>query len=129
MISPFYVALGAFVLIILTLNVILLRRNELISLGDGGNKALLKARSAHSNATETLPICLLLLVTLELNLGPLWMIHALGLLLIAGRVLHAFGLLNSILPLRISGMALTVTCLLVLGILNLMYLPWAVLIV
>lgn len=94
-ISAFYAALGAILLIVLALRVSLYRRRTRIGLGDNGDRELLKRIRAHGNAVEWLPIGLLLLLVLELlATTPPWL-HAFGLALLLGRVLHAFGLSRS----------------------------------
>ncbi len=63
-----------------------------VSLGDAGDPALLTAMRRQSNFVEQVPMALILLLVLELNgLSALWL-HALGLVLVAARVIHPFGL-------------------------------------
>lgn len=94
-ISPLYVALGALLLVVLTFRVIAHRREKKIGLGDGGDSLLLRRMRAHGNAVETLPIGLLMLVSLEMSGGSAALLHGLGATLIVGRALHAWGLLGS----------------------------------
>ena len=63
----------------------------------------------HANAAEYLPLALLLLLILELNQTQPLLLHVFGCLLIAGRLLHAFGLSSSpgLTPGRAVGMVLT----------------------
>ncbi len=95
LISPLYVALGASLLLLLTIWVIAHRRDRKIGLGDGGDPLLLRRMRAHGNAVETLPIGLLMLVVLELSGGSAVLLHGFGATLIIGRALHAWGLLGS----------------------------------
>ncbi|MDH5219463.1 MAG: MAPEG family protein, partial [Gammaproteobacteria bacterium] len=95
-----------------------------ISLGDGDNKDLRAAIAAHSNASENIPIALLLLVILEYNGGNIWMVHFLGVSLVVGRLLHARGLLTSKFKGRVIGMQITVLMILGVAIANLVYLPY-----
>ena len=107
----------------LSLNVIKSRRKHRISVGDGDNTELQTAQGAQSNAIEYLPIALILLFYLEYNGGNAWMIHVAGTALLAGRVIHALGLLNDSMRRRVLGMQITVYVLIGLCLLNLVYLP------
>lgn len=89
--TPIYAALSAFILIHLSLRVIRTRRSEKIALGDGGNAALLRASRAQANFAEYVPMALLLMGLAELQGAPVLAIHALGLVLLAGRLAHAYG--------------------------------------
>jgi hypothetical protein len=62
-----------------------------------------------SNCAEYAPISLLLLLLVELQGAPTWAVHVLGVMFLAGRLLHAigFGRTPQIIPLRKSGMILT----------------------
>ena len=124
MVSVIYVVLSAFILCWLALHVIKHRRKSRISLGDGDNKDLRAAIAAHSNATENIPIALLLLVILEYNGGNIWMVHFLGVSLVVGRLLHARGLLTSKFKGRVLGMQITVLMILGVAIANIVYLPY-----
>ncbi len=94
-VSQIYVALGALLLVVLTFRVIARRRGAKVGIGDGGDKELLRRVRVHGNAIETLPIGLLLLVALELFGLPAMWLHIFGSSLLAGRVLHAWGLSGS----------------------------------
>jgi uncharacterized protein len=88
----FYAGLNA--LIVLTLAVLVVRQRGRTKtlFGAGENPALQQAIRAHGNITEYAPLILLLLLVLALlDLGALWL-HALGIALTLGRVLHAWGL-------------------------------------
>jgi uncharacterized membrane protein YecN with MAPEG domain len=108
----------------LTVQVIKLRRNEKVAYADGGVKALLIARSAHSNASETIPITLFLLALLEFNGGAIYLIHLVGILLLVGRIMHGKGMLNENFSYRKKGMILTFTSQIILFVGNLIYLPF-----
>jgi len=98
---------------VLTYRVITYRRAHLISLGDDGNKSLLKRMRAHSNFMETVPLAMILLLLLELEDAPAALLHVLCTALVLGRALHAYGFSASppVLPLRIIGMAVTLAAL------------------
>lgn len=107
MISALYASLLALWLCYLVIVVVKARLKNQVLLGDGGHQDLLAARSAHSNAVETIPISLILLFSLEWNDGAIWLVHLLGCLLLVGRILHARGILTARLKLRKTGMQLT----------------------
>lgn len=121
MLSSIYAALLALFIVRLSLGVIKLRRTEKVSLGDGGVTALQNAIRAQGNATEYAPISLILLILLELNGGHVLLIHLGGITILAGRVLHANGLLSENMCHRILGMQLTIYGLIGLAIANLGY--------
>jgi len=94
-ITPLYVALAAIILLVLTFRVILLRRRLAVGLGTGGDPELEKAVRGHGNFTEYAPIGLILTASAELSGASAGSVHAIGILLIAGRLLHAWGLSKS----------------------------------
>ena len=124
MTSAIYAVISAFILIWLTFKVIKQRHNHKVALGDGGHAELQNARGAHENAVDTIPIFLLLLFVLEYNGGPLLLVHGLGLAFIAGRLIHARGLLSADLKGRVLGMKLTLFPLIGVAVLNMFYLPY-----
>ena len=107
-ITALYAAGLAMMLVWLSFNVIRLRRQQRISLLDGGNVALTQAMRAHGNFTEYVPLVLILMTILELDQAPGALVHGIGLTLLAGRVSHAYGLIDgrSLRP-RVAGMMLT----------------------
>ncbi len=107
--TPIYAAVAAFILIYLSLRVIRTRRMEKVALGDGGNAALLRASRAQANFAEYVPMALLLMGFAELQGAPLWAVHGLGLVLLAGRLVHAYGVSQAQenFRFRVRGMQLT----------------------
>ena len=110
-ITPVYAALVALLFLALSVRVIAYRRAHGLSLGDAGNRALLRRTRAQGNCAEYAPIGLLLLVLLELQGVAGWAIHGLGAALLAGRAAHAWGFSArpSVPALRVAGTALTLT--------------------
>jgi len=108
-VTPIVAGLLTALYIFLSFRVIAFRRNEKTTLGDRGNAALLRRIRVHSNFAEYTPLALVLLLVMELQGAAVWLLAALGLLLIAGRCLHAYGVAQDPEPLklRIAGMALT----------------------
>lgn len=91
-VTSIYAALAILLLLVLAYRVVQIRRNERIGLGDANHPQLQRRVRAHGNAVENLPIALLGLLMLELWGFHGWILHLLGALLIASRVLHAMGL-------------------------------------
>ncbi|UAB87603.1 MAPEG family protein [Ruegeria sp. SCSIO 43209] len=120
-ITPIYAALIAFLYVALSVNVIRQRRVGKISVGDHGDKAMIKAMRTHANCAEYAPFALLLIAMVELQDAGGWLVNLLGMLLLAGRLLHAygFGKTPQIIILRQIGMGLTFTAILLAAMANL----------
>ena len=68
------------------------RAKTSISLLDGDNQDLALKMRQHGNFIENIPIAVILMAIAELQgAGSTWL-HAIGILLIAGRAIHPFGL-------------------------------------
>jgi hypothetical protein len=108
-ITGLYVALATLLVLVLSIRVSLRRRSLRVSLGDGDDKELKKRIRAQANAIEYLPLGLLLLLCLEWNQTVPAILHACGIVLIAARVAHGFGLSRSggTSPARFAGTAVT----------------------
>ena len=91
-ITALYAALTTLWLVALSVNVIRNRWRARASIGDGGNHDLKRAIRAHGNATEYLPLFVILLAILELNGTASAWLHGIGITMIAGRVLHGLAL-------------------------------------
>ncbi|MEM8615784.1 MAG: MAPEG family protein [Pseudomonadota bacterium] len=109
--AALYIALNVLLLLALAIGVVVRRRAAKVSLGDGGDEALATAIRVHGNASENIPVGLIILVVIALLPGPVWTIHAIGGGLTVGRLLHAIGLSRGPILLRQLGMALTWTSL------------------
>lgn len=120
MITALYASICAIILIKLSLNVIKLRRKHQISLGHGNIKELQIAIGAHSNASQYIPISLILLFLLEINQANVWLIHLLGISIVISRLIHAQGM-NNKMPARVLGMQLTIINILALSFVNIFY--------
>lgn len=108
-ITAFYAAILSLLFIWLSRNVIAARRRQRVPLGDGGHPELLRRMRAQGNFAEYVPFALVLLAFAEIQgLTPVG-VHALGLTLLVGRCLHAYGVSRT--PenfrFRVSGMAMT----------------------
>ena len=123
--AALYVGLFGILLIVLSLRVSFVRRDARVALGDGDNELLRRRIRAHSNFVEFVPIALLLLMLAEhTGLGSLF-IHLFGIVLLAGRISHAYGIsqTNEVFIFRMVG---TIATLAVIGLLSL-YCIWAAL--
>lgn len=94
-ITAFYAALMGLWLLLLAVPVSRLRRKERVGIGDGGHSGLARAIRVHANTAEWVPTTLVLLLIAELNRAPPSLLHGCGVALLAGRVLHAYGLRRS----------------------------------
>lgn len=124
MVSALYVVLGALFLIKFSFDVVRLRRQYHVSHGDGGFYELQIAIRIHGNSVETIPIAMLLLVMMEMNGADIWLLHLVALLFFLGRGLHYYGMRTSTLLWRKNGMIITLMSLVAMIILNLLFLPW-----
>ena len=108
-ITAFYAAILSLLFVWLSRNVIASRRRQRVPLGDGGHPDLLRRMRAQGNFAEYAPFALVLMAFGEIQgLYPI-VVHLLGLMLLAGRCLHAYGVSRT--PenfrFRVTGMALT----------------------
>ena len=117
--TAIYASLSALLMIFLSVNVIKQRRSHKVAFGDGEVDSLRQARAAQSNASEYIPITLILLFLLEYNGGWIWLVHLLGVALLIGRVLHSRGMLYADMKNRVRGMVFTFSILALLATLNL----------
>ena len=110
------------VLLVLSMRVALIRRANSISMGDGGNAELMMRGRAQANCAEYAPMGLLLIFLSEQAYGTRWFVVALACVLVAGRIMHPFGMAN-LKPnvFRVAGMVATWAA---LGLLALLVL-WA----
>jgi uncharacterized membrane protein YecN with MAPEG domain len=107
MITGFYAALLGLMFLGLTHYVIAGRKTYKTALGDGGQADLATRIRIHGNFAENIPFALLLVMLVEMQGAPLLSIHAMGLILIIGRVFHGYALHKNILLWRVVGMVLT----------------------
>lgn len=111
----FYVVLGFYV--------VKNRRLHRVSLGMGQNMpALERAVRIHGNFAENVPFFIVLLALIEMNGAHLWIIHTLGLTMLAGRVSHFLGIKHheGASRERVIGMVLTWLSLLSAAVLSLL---------
>ena len=90
--AALWVGLHLILLLVLSVLVVRQRRAHGVVLGDEAIPALTQAIRAFGNATEYVPAGLVALAVLAMTGAPPMVIHAMGLVLFAGRVAHAIGL-------------------------------------
>jgi hypothetical protein len=93
--AALWVGLNLFLLLVLSLLVVRLRRKHGVALGDGGVPELTLAIRAFGNATEYVPAGLAALATLAAVAAPPLAVHIAGFLLFFGRALHGYGISRS----------------------------------
>ncbi len=91
-VTPLYAALLTGWFLVLTLVVIRHRQEGSVSLGDGGNPVVQRVIRGHANFTEYVPLALIMLAILELDHISAYILHALGIALLLGRILHGYAL-------------------------------------
>ncbi len=109
-VTPFYAGLLALLFLALSARVVQRRVASEVSVGDGGDAALMKSIRVQANCAEYAPLALLLLAMAELQGMPGWLVHLFGAMLFLGRILHAWGLGSTpqVVPARRWGMMLTI---------------------
>lgn len=95
LITALYAGLSGIWLLVVSLNVVRHRVRARVGIGDGGDAGLHQAIRVQGNATEYLPLALVILMLCEMLGAPAFAIHGIGAALVTGRVLHAIGLSRS----------------------------------
>lgn len=103
--TAYYALPLAVLFLFLWFRVTMARSGLKVSIGDAGNTALHEKIRQHGNFVEWVSIVLLLMLIAEGNGADAIWLHISGALLLAGRLIHPFGLTatNSAHPLRIIG--------------------------
>jgi uncharacterized membrane protein YecN with MAPEG domain len=117
-ITAFWAGLIGLLALVLSINVVRLRRKLSVGLGDGGHEPLERAIRIFGNYAEYTALCLVMIALLDMLAGPRWLIHACGIALLVGRAAHALGISRSSGASvgRAVGMVLTWLVILVTGI-------------
>lgn len=123
--AGFWSGLLILLLVGLAFRVIANRRRHRVLFGDGGVEQMTVATRAFGNAAEYIPVGVGAVILLALLGYPAWAIHAVGGVLLAGRLIHGVGLSHGKGPGpgRLIGMVLTVTALIAAAAL-LIACPW-----
>ena len=119
LITSLYAGLLALLFFALSAHTIRQRRALQVALGDQGQPLLKRAVRAHANFAEYVPLILLMIMMLEFHQMPAWVLHGLGLTLLIGRGLHAWGITRpeEDYRWRVTGMSMTFVCLLLSAVL------------
>jgi len=110
-VTALYAGLLGLWLVFLSITVIRLRRKHKVSILGGGVNELELAIRAHGNASEYIPIALILMGLAEVAGTANWLLHLAGLVLVAGRLMHGGYFLAGAktLNVRVVGMILTIS--------------------
>jgi hypothetical protein len=92
----FYAAINALLMLVLGMLVVRARVKTRTEIGDGADPALLGPLRAHANNTEYVPLAILLMMILYALGASVGVIHAVGVTLTLGRILHAIGLSRNV---------------------------------
>jgi uncharacterized membrane protein YecN with MAPEG domain len=114
-----YIGINLLINLFLAYRVSANRVRSNVMTGTGEDTGLYNANRAHVTNVEYTPIILIGLVALHLLSGSIYVIHAVGLLLTVGRILHAIGLTTAAgksTPPRLIGTVLTWLAQLVAGV-------------
>lgn len=105
-ITAFYASILILMLIGLTHYVIIARARAHVSVMHGSDMDLATKIRRHGNFTENVPMALIVMALAELGGGNATALHVAGVLLVAGRIIHPFGLHPEIAtkPARIIGL-------------------------
>jgi len=104
-----YAVLLALIFLALSVRAMAGRRRARVFLGEGSSEELRRRLRAHANFAEYTPLALILMALLELQGAGAIVLNVIGLLLLLGRLAHAYGLsrIPEHLPARSIGMGLT----------------------
>lgn len=122
-ITPLYAGTVALLFLVLSFRVVLGRYGHKISIGDGGDEDMVKRMRVQANCAEYAPLALILLAMAEIQGMQGWLVHVFGLMLLAGRMMHAYGLGSTpqIVSFRQWGMYLTIAVIVLTAVLNIVF--------
>ena len=109
--TALYAALSALIFIWQTAQVVKGRRRVGAVMGDKGDKSLARAIRGHANASEQMPIFLIMLALGEMIGAPAIAVHLLGVAFVLGRLIHGLHFTDKLpdLKFRQLGMVLSLT--------------------
>lgn len=108
-ITALYASLLTPLFLLLAIRVIRARRGARVAVGDGGNALLMRRMRVHANFAEYVPIALVLMALAESVGTSAWLLHGLGIALLASRFCHAYGMSQAKerFAFRVTGMVTT----------------------
>jgi uncharacterized protein len=117
-VTPLYAGLLTLWFVLLSVRVVNLRRRG-ITFGDSGDIGVTRVIRAQANFAEYVPLALLLMGFLEVTRYSIYLLHALGVILVVARLLHGLALSFGwqVRFGRVSGSALTFIVLLIESVL------------
>lgn len=113
-IVPVYAAIFAVMLVFLSVRVARMRGEVRVAIGDGRNKLLQRRIRVQGNFTEYVPMALILFTFVEMQGWPRWLVHGLCVILLAARLVHAYGVGQEPEDIRIRATGMATTALLLL---------------
>ena len=90
-ITAFYAALLAVLFLYLSVRVIGWRRDRRVEFGHGEDFELLRRMRVHANFAEYVPFAIVLMALAESMEPPDLLVHVAGVVLVVGRLIHAYG--------------------------------------
>ena len=108
-IVPIYAAILGLVFVSLSFHVANTRRITKITLGTGGNARLERRIRVQGNFAEYVPMALILLTFIELQRWPPSLVHGLCVVLLAARLVHAYGVSQEPEDIRLRASAILTT--------------------
>jgi len=116
-VTPLYAGLLAVWFVVLSARVVGIRRR--LPFGDNGDVAITRVIRAQANFAEYVPLALLMMGFLEVGRHSIYLLHALGIVLLVARLLHGFALSFAWQPryARVAGAALTFIVLIIEAVL------------
>ena len=117
-----YAALCGLMFLFFSVRVVQGRVAFKIDIGDGNNEEMRRRIRVHANFAEYVPLALILLYAVQQAGFSVWIVHALGVVLILARVFHAVGLgtTTGVSPGRLVGASATFAVLFFGGVLSLL---------
>ena len=117
-VTALFAALLGLWIVVLIFKVVGFRFHHTVILGDGGHEHGLRLIRGHANATETIPIFLIMLGLAEGLGSPAWLLYGLGAMFTTGRLMHGghFLMARPVRATRFYGMILTVTATVVVAL-------------
>jgi len=117
-VTPLYAGLLTLWFVLLSVRVMNLRRRGIL-FGDGGDIGVARIIRAQANFAEYVPLALLLMGFLEVTRYSIYLLHALGVMLVVARLFHGLALSFGWQARfgRVSGAALTLIVLVVEAVL------------
>ena len=106
-ITAVFAGLLALMLVGISVRVTVLRARKKINLFDGGDEQLGRAIRVQGNFVEYVPMALALMALIEWTGAAPWLVYVTGAVLLAARVVHAFGLYSSVFAARVAGTSIT----------------------